>query len=72
MVIDMFDGLRAPTQAEICPTRSPRAGEGQVLWCSIRDVQQIKDVDDLVTSIAVMIQRASAMSPSRESACPVG
>ena len=50
MVIDMFDKIFQGTYSGGNLSNAIAArGEGQVLWCGIRDVQQIKDIDDMVT-----------------------
>ena len=51
MVIDMFDKIFQGTYVggNLANTIAARGGTGQVLWCGIRDVQQIADIDDLVT-----------------------
>ncbi len=51
MVIDMFDKIFQGTYSggNLSNTIAARGGRGQVLWCSIRDVQQVMDVDGLVT-----------------------
>ena len=51
MVIDMFDKIFQGTYSggNLSNAIAARGGKGQVLWCGIRDVQQIKDIDDMVT-----------------------
>jgi regulator of RNase E activity RraA len=51
MVIDMFDKIFQGTYVggNLANTIAARGGTGQVLWCGIRDVQQVADIDDLVT-----------------------
>ena len=51
MVIDMFDKIKDGTYSggNLSNTVSARGGRGQVLWSGIRDVQQVMDVEGLVT-----------------------
>jgi len=51
MVIDMFDKIFQGTYSggNLSNAIAARGGRGQVLWCGIRDVQQVKDIDGLVT-----------------------
>jgi len=51
MVIDMFDKIFQGTYSggNLSNAIAARGGRGQVLWCGIRDVQQVKDIDGLIT-----------------------
>ena len=51
LVVDMFDKIYQGTYSggNLSNTIAARGGRGQVLWCGIRDVQQVMDVEGLVT-----------------------
>ena len=51
MVIDMFDKIFQGTYSggNLSNAIKSRGGRGQVLWCGIRDVQQVVDVEGLTT-----------------------
>ena len=51
MVIDMFDKIFQGTYSggNLSNAIAARGGRGQVLWCGIRDLQQVMDIDGLIT-----------------------
>ena len=51
MVIDMFDKVFQGTYSggNLSNAIKARGGRGQVLWCGIRDIQQIHDIEDMIT-----------------------
>jgi regulator of RNase E activity RraA len=51
LVIDMFDKIFQGTYSggNLSNAIRSRGGRGQVLWCGIRDVQQVIDIADLTT-----------------------
>jgi regulator of RNase E activity RraA len=51
MVIDMFDKIFQGTYVggNLANTIAARTKRGQVLWCGVRDLQQIAEIDNLVT-----------------------
>ncbi len=51
LVIDMFDKIFQGTYSggNLSNAIRSRGGRGQVLWCGIRDVQQVIDVKELIT-----------------------
>jgi regulator of RNase E activity RraA len=51
LVIDMFDKIFQGTYSggNLSNAIRSRGGRGQVLWCGIRDVQQVMDIADLAT-----------------------
>lgn len=51
LVIDMFDKIFQGTYSggNLSNAIRSRGGRGQVLWCGIRDVQQVVDIADLTT-----------------------
>jgi len=51
LVIDMFDKIYQGTYSggNLSNAIKSRGGRGQVLWSSIRDVQQVMDIEDFVT-----------------------
>ncbi|MFH1570368.1 MAG: RraA family protein [Gemmatimonadota bacterium] len=51
LVIDMFDKIFQGTYSggNLSNAIRSRGGRGQVLWCGIRDVQQVMDVEGLAT-----------------------
>ena len=51
LVIDMFDKIFQGTYSggNLSNTIAARGARGQVLWCGIRDVQQVMDIEGLIT-----------------------
>jgi regulator of RNase E activity RraA len=51
MVIDMFDKIFQGTYSggNLSNAIAARGGKGQVLWCGVRDIQQINDIDGMIT-----------------------
>ena len=51
LVIDMFDKIYQGTYSggNLSNAIAARGARGQVLWCGIRDVQQVMDIENLIT-----------------------